>query len=210
MRSPLRLAVAAAFGLAALPAGATTVAALSLEQMTDASDLVVRGVVESTWVDLDEHGHVWTRALVRVEETIKGDAAVDDYVTVEAAGGTIDGVTAAVPGSARYSVGEDTFLFLTDKPSHEAYGTVAMAAGKYTVHPDPRDGTPLVIQFAPSPKVAWDARFIPVPPVDQRVTLASMEERVRARVQLGWDGKPIPGMSDERLRSINRLQPQVR
>jgi hypothetical protein len=33
---------------------------------------------------------------------------------------------------------------------------------------------------------------------------------VRARVDLGWDGQPIPGISAERLRTINRIQPGVR
>ena len=54
------------------------------------------------------------------------------------------------------------------------------------------------------------ARFIPVPPVDQRVTLGTLESRVRARIALGWDGKPIPGASNEHLRAINTVQPGVR
>lgn len=206
-----RLALVAALAVAVLsPAAATTLAALSVEQMTDASDLVVRGTVESTWVDEDDHGHVWTRALVRVDSVVKGAADPGDYVTVESAGGTYGGLTAIVPGAARYSVGEDTLLFLTDKPVHDAYGTVAMGLGKYTVRPDPRDGTPILVQFTIPQDKAYDARFIPFPAVAERVPLSAMEAQIRARVELGWDGKPIPGISADRLRAINKLQPGVR
>jgi hypothetical protein len=46
--------------------------------------------------------------------------------------------------------------------------------------------------------------------VEKQVTLQTLENSIRARVDLGWDGKPIPGISAERLRTINRLQPGVR
>ena len=192
------------------PSYATTVAPLTVEQVTDASDLIIRGEVEDMWVDPDASGHLYTRVLVRVTNVLKGSVAVDDYVTVESAGGTLDGQTMIVDGTPRYSVGEDALLFLTDKPSRGVYGTVGLNLGKYTVRPDPRNGTPLVVQFVVKPEQTYDARFIPVPPVDQRVTLGTLESRVRARVTVGWDGKPIPGISNERLRAINTVQPGVR
>jgi hypothetical protein len=206
-----RLALVAALSVAIVaPAHATTVAPLTLDQMTDASDLVVRGTVDSTWVDEDEKGFIWTRALVRIDETMKGAADVGDYVTVESAGGTFGDRFADVSGAARYSVGEEAVLFLSDKPAKSVYGTVGMSLGKYTIRPAPLDGTPLVVRFAPSYSKPYDARFIPVPPADKRVTLDTMERLVRARVDLGWDGQPIPGISAERLRTINRIQPGVR
>lgn len=211
-----RLALVAALAVATLsavrvaPASATTVAPLTLDQMTDAADLVVRGTVESVWVDEDEKGFAWTRALVHVEQGLKGNADPGDYVTVETAGGTVGNKVTLVSGAARYSVGEETVLFLSDKPSKGVYGTVGMGVGKFTVRPSPVDGTPLVVRFMLSQDRAYDARFIPMPPADQQVTLASVESSVRARATLGWDGKSIPGISDAQLRTINRLQPGVR
>lgn len=211
MRLLHRLAIAAALAVATVaPAHATTVAALSVEQMVDASDLVVRGKVESVWVEEDAKGHLWTRASIRVLESMKGNADEGDYLTVEAAGGVLGNDAMIVSGSARYSVDEETLLFLTDKPSRGVYGTVAMGLGKFTVRPDPRNGTPILVQFMLRQDRVYDARFLPAPPVDERVSLDAMESRIRARVDLGWDGKPIPGASPERLRSINKLQPGVR
>jgi hypothetical protein len=211
MRLLHRLAIVATLAFASVaPASATTLAPLTVEQKVDASDLVVRGTVESVWAEEDDHGHIFTRALVRVTQVMKGAADVDDYITVEAAGGVLENAQMLVPGSARYSVGEDTVLFLTDKPSRGVYGTGAMGLGKYTVRPDPLTGAPLLVQFMIPQDKAYDARFIPVPPVDQRVTLGAIEARVLARAELGWDGQPIPGISNERLRTINKLQPGVR
>lgn len=211
MRLLHRLAVAVALAAASVaPAHATTVASLSLEQMVDASDLVIRGSVESVWVEQDVKGRLWTRASVRVLESLKGHADADDYVTVEAAGGTLGDLQMIVAGSARYSVGEEALLFLTDKPKRELYGTVSMGLGKFTVRPDPRNGEPIVVQFLLSQDKPYDARFIPFPPAEQRVSLDAMEARIVARVEHGWDGQPVPGLSAERLRSINKLQPGVK
>lgn len=208
MKSLLRLG-AVAFGFAvALPASATTLAPLTVDQMTDASDAIVRGTVTTTWTMIDDQGHVWTRANVRVDEVLKGDPA--STITVEAAGGVLNGVVYEVPLAARYDEGEDVFLFLTEKPARGVYGTVAMYGGKYSVRINPQDGEEMVVLFTLPYSKDYDARFIPHPPVDQRLGLATLEAQVRARVELGWDGKPIPGISNERLRSINRLQPGVK
>ncbi len=211
MRSLARLVIVAALAVATVaPASATTVAPLTLDQMTDASDLVVRGTVESIWVEEDARGYAWTRAEVRIDAAFKGDADVGDYVTVESAGGTVGTRTTLVSGAARYSVGEETVLFLSDKPTKGVYGTVGMGVGKFTVRPHPLDGTPIVMRFVLSQDKAYDARFLPLPPAAQQVTLQAMENSVRTRATLGWDGQPIPGISNDRLRTINRLQPGVR
>jgi hypothetical protein len=193
------------------PAFATTIAPLTVEQVTDAADLVVRGTVEQVWTDLDEHGHVFTYADVRVTRVVKGEADVDDYVTVETPGGVLpDGRIALAPSAARYDEGEDVFLFLAEKRFGTAWGTVGMTLGKYTVRQNPDDGSDMVVRFTRPWDEKYDHRFIPHPPKDQRVSVDSMETRVRARVEAGWDGKPIPGVSPDHLRQINKLQPGVK
>ena len=39
----------------------------------------------------------------------------------------------------------------------------------------------------------FDARFVPAPPKEERVSLSSFAAAVQARVELGWDGQGIPG-----------------
>lgn len=208
MKAFLRL-TAVAFGLAvATPAPATTLAPLTTDQMTDASDTIIRGTVVSTWTMLDDQGHVWTRANVRVDEALKGAPAAT--VTVESPGGVLNGVVYEVPLAARYDEGEEVFLFLTEKASRGVYGTVAMYGGKYTVRVNPQGGAEMVVLFTLPYTKDFDARFIPHPPVGERLGLATLEAQVRARVDLGWDGQPIPGLSNDRLRQINRLQPGVK
>ncbi|MFT5685152.1 MAG: hypothetical protein ACI8RZ_006101, partial [Myxococcota bacterium] len=53
-------------------------------------------------------------------------------------------------------------------------------------------------------------RFIPLPPEDERVNTIDFEEHILTRVQTGWDGQPIPGVSAEKLSRINHIQNGVR
>jgi hypothetical protein len=192
------------------PAHATTLAPLTVEQLTDASDLIVRGTVLEVHADLDENGYVFTYATVRVTESVKGYAAVGDVLTVESPGGVYEGGVANTELAARYSVEEDVVLFVTEKRHGTAFGTVGLYLGKYTVKQDPSTGRPMVLQFTVPYTRSYDARFLPNPPVAERVTLEALRGQVHARLALGWDGKPIPGVSADKLRSINKLQPGVR
>lgn len=209
MRALTGLALALGL-LMAEPAAATTIAPLSVEQITDASDLVVRGTVAELRVEMDEHGHVVTYADIEVAEGLKGLVAQGDFLTIEAPGGVLDGAATNVDGAPRFSEGEDVVLFLASKRFGTAWGCVGLFQGKYTVKQDPSTGRDMVVQFAVPYTRTYDARFVPNPPKGERVMLDDLEARVRARVELGWDGKAIPGVSAERLREINRLQPGVR
>jgi hypothetical protein len=196
---------------ASAPAGATTLARLSHEQVVDASDAIVEGTVSRVWSTTDARGRVWTRAYVRVDRSLKGGEAVGNVVMVEAAGGTAaTGEFTSVGLTARYSEGERVLLYLCEKRFGTVYGTVGMLMGKYTIKQNPADGSDMVVRFTVPVTEAYDARFIPNPPVSERVSLASMEAKVAARVKEGWDGEPIPGISHERLLEINNVQPGVK
>jgi hypothetical protein len=217
MRVLSRLVLAAALAVGAGVAGvqfpeaqATTLAPLSVEQMTDAADLIVRGTVLDVHTDLDDSGYVFTYATVRVDESIKGYAAAGDVLTVESPGGVYDGAVANTESAARYSRDEEVFLFVTEKRHGTAFGTVGLYLGKYTVKQNPLDGTPMVVRFTVPYTQTFDARFVPNPPAAERVSVDALRARVAARIEAGWDGAPIPGVSAERLRKINKLQPGVR
>ena len=210
------IAAVGVVALAAVPhaARATTLAPLTHDQMVDAADLVVEGTVQKMWTFQDDKGRTWTRAEVLVERELKDAAAatsVGGTITVEAAGGeSPDGTVTTVALTPRYSVGERALLYLCERRFGTMYGTVGMMMGKFTIRQNPADGSDMVVRFAvPYPKT-YDARFIPNPPVSERVSLVSMEAAIERRVAEGWDGQPIPGAAPEHLRLINKLQPGVK
>lgn len=189
------------------PAQATTLAPLTTNQMTDASDLVVRGTITDVWTT-NVNGKIWTHADLQVERVYKG-AAVGQHITLESLGGQYDGMIAEVALAARYSIGEEVFAFLVAHPARETYGTVGMYAGKYTIRVNPADASEMVVRYTLPYRDAYDARFIPNPSADEREALSGLESAVTTRVSQGWDGKPIPGIASDHLRQINRLQAGV-
>lgn len=190
------------------PASATTLYKMSTDQMTDASDVIVQGTVSRVWTEVVDR-YVYTRAELVVEKVYKGDVSTET-ITLESLGGTWQGRTYDLDGAARYDEGERVFAFLAENERHGAFTPVAMTLGKYTIRQNPSDGSDMVVQFSLPYTQDFDARFVPAPPKADRVSLSTMVSTVQSRVELGWDGQPIPGVSMEHLRSVNRLQNGVR
>ncbi len=184
----------------AAPARATSTVELTTEQLVDAADIIVHGTVAEVWSELEDDGLIQTRAQVEVGEVLKGDPGAATLV-VEQPGGSYAGRTMVVPGTARFSPGEEVVLFLQE--SHGDIGLVGLRQGKFTVRLDPSTREPVVVRFAPPADRPYDHRFVPLPPPDRRVSLDELEARVRDRVAAGWDGQPIPGISIERLERVN-------
>lgn len=121
--------------LASLPARATTLVRLSLEQLSLASSLVARGRV------VDQHSQ-WTPGQrrivtithVAVRRTLKGRAA--GRLTIEQPGGSVDGVRSRVAGTVSFEPGAEYILFLEPAPSNPAHFlVVGMAQGAFPVVP---------------------------------------------------------------------------
>lgn len=129
---PRRL-IAAVLLLAPLSAVATVVMALTMEELTSRSPLVVRGTVHRVDVQWSEGRHrIWTYAEVVVSETLKG--APRTTVLVKQPGGIIGDVGEHVSGAARFAPGEEVVLFLepaVDEPG--AFVPFSMAASKVTL-----------------------------------------------------------------------------
>jgi hypothetical protein len=192
------------------PAAATTLAPLTQVQLVDAADLIVRGKVLSVWTMTNPAHHIVTRALVQVSRSYKGGTAEGTVLTVDSPGGEYAGILSDVDAAARYSVDEDVLLFLNPVYSGEVYSTVGMFLGKYTIRQNPADGSEMPVRFSVPYTRSYDARFIPHPPVAERIRLTDFEAQIQSRLDQGWDGQPIPGASSEHLRVINRLQPGVK
>ncbi len=120
-----------AVGLLAAPgsASATLVRELSVQQMTEASDVVARGTVVSqraVW----SGKHIVTLSKVAVSECWAGSC--EETVTVAQLGGEIDGVGMLVSGVARLAVGDELVVFLRKRGSGRM-APVGMAQGAFRV-----------------------------------------------------------------------------
>ena len=188
-------------------AQATTMTPLTIEQMTDASDLVVRAEVTQVWVEEDERGNLRTRAQLEVGRVLKGKSSVD-AVLVDQVGGVLHNQFSPVPFAARFSPGEQGIFFL----EHTSTGRttlVGWSQGKYTLRTQPETGAEMVVRYTVSQDRPYDHRFIPHPPAHQQVLAQDLVDRIHARVDTGWDGRPIPGVDSAKLGRINKLQPGV-
>lgn len=179
-------------------ARATSLVALSVEQITDASDYIVRGVVTAVRPEVDAHGRVWTRVDLEVQRVLKGPQDLQT-LTLDVKGGVLPSKATLVDGVPRFDELEEVLVFAEVLESGLVVPT-GFSQGKYTIRIDPDTGREMLVRFNPRLDQPYDHRFIPDPPRAQRVFLSDMDARVLDRVSRGWDGHPIPGKSPERLR----------
>ena len=193
---PLMLLV----GLLGGNANATSLTELSVDQMTDASDIVVRGVVTQVFTELDERGNIWTRAQVEVSDVLKGDDT--QAVIVDQLGGVYGNQRSIISFATRFSVGEEAYFFI-EQLGNGRNSVVGWFQGKFTVRVDPNSGREMVVRYNVTQDRVYDHRFIPHPQLENRVFANDLADHVMNRVIDGWDGQPIPGTSMERLMRIN-------
>ena len=101
--------------LVALPAWATLVPTMSVEEMIDESAIVVHGKVWRTWTAWDnERQFIWTHHEILVADTLKG--ATDGKVVISEPGGTVGEQSMSIAGAPRYRVGEEVILLAYRTP----------------------------------------------------------------------------------------------
>jgi len=189
---------------AAPEARATTFANLTIEQTTDAATWIVEGKVTRVWTELDEDNDVWTRAEVDLDVVHKGPGNPDTLI-VDSMGGVHGDVWTAMPGRAVFSEGEQVFLFLDVINFGRRLAPVAKFKGKYTVRRAAHDTQRYAMTYHPPSRMnfEYDHRFMPHPEPEYRLYVGELRRQVKERLDEGWDGKPIPGISMERLAEIN-------
>lgn len=121
---------------------ATTLARLSLDQLSAGSAAVVRVRcvrVESRW----ENGSIWTAATVDVVETLKGSLPAE--IDVRTPGGRVGHLVATVDGAPRFIPGSEAFVFLAPLPSG-GFTVAGWAEGTFRISRDERTGRETVTQ----------------------------------------------------------------
>ncbi len=143
-RTPLFASLRTRFSIACMlvaasPALATVVTTEAIEQLAKQAPIVVRATVKtsaSQWTANKQL--IVTRTELHVDEILKGK--VPGTFFVQQPGGTVDGVTAAVSGTAQFSPQESVVLFLEPLPNatdKNTFVVLSMTAGKVQLNAGP-------------------------------------------------------------------------
>jgi hypothetical protein len=119
--------------VAALPALGAVVLQQSIEEMTRASTLVVRGRVGQQQVSWDaDHQRIETFTEIQVSELLKGSGK--KTLVVRQPGGVIGRIGQSAAGAAKFEGGEEVILFLQPAADDPAvYLPLGLSAGKVLV-----------------------------------------------------------------------------
>ncbi len=131
----LALLFTAAMLSRAVPARATVMVEVSLEDMARDADAIARGTITRTGVRMEFEGgrlEPYSSSELRVSEWLAGGAG--DRLVIRERGGEWQGGGHWIDGTPRYRVGEEVIVFLRRDPEQtDRYRTYAMAQGKFVV-----------------------------------------------------------------------------
>jgi hypothetical protein len=129
MRLPLRGTVTAFFVvLLAAPASATISEALSLDDLVGRADHVVLASTVGSRALRDARNRIVTDYTLRVEDVMKGDAAIGSTLTMRSLGGAIGDIGMRIEGEPRLESGRQYVVFLA-RTSSGALRPVGMSQG---------------------------------------------------------------------------------
>jgi hypothetical protein len=117
-----------------LPACATTMVSMSMEQLTQASsDIVQARVVNQVSEWNAAHTQIVTLTTLAVAQTLKGNTP--STVQVRQLGGTVGNLTVSVPGAVAFRPQGEYVLFLEPAGGSD-YHVVGMTQGAYPIYQD--------------------------------------------------------------------------
>jgi hypothetical protein len=121
----------------------TTLARMSVAQMTHAAKSIVRARCLANYTAWDA-GEIWTFTTFEVEENWKGTPR-DKQIAVRLLGGTVGGLTSTVSGVPRFVEGEEVILFL-EPTTRGDFSIVSWMQGTFRVRRDRASGHESVTQ----------------------------------------------------------------
>jgi hypothetical protein len=167
---------------AVLDTDASSLARMSIEQMTRASSLIVRATCVSSatrWQD----GEIWTVTLFSPEDVWKGSAS--GAIEVRLLGGTAGNITSTVEGVPHFRQGEEVVLFL-ESTKYGDFSVVSWIQGTFRIARNERTGQKIVTQDTAAYRTTSDLLIGPAPSGAGVVRMPL--EAFRARVQTAVAG----------------------
>ncbi len=163
-----------------LPASATIMQYLEIEDLTGLSSDVFHGQVISTDTRWNAaRTHIYTSVRVRISESFKGATRRDQTITVTQPGGEKDGLRMDYAGRPEFAVGESVALF-TIRGKNDDFIVVGLKQGKMRV-----DRGEIVRDFSGIMLVERLSGGRNLRPVTPRSTRLTMEE-LRTRIARTW------------------------
>ena len=121
---------------------ASTVRFLPLDQMAVRADQIFTGEVVGVASQMNARRNgIFTFVTIEVGEYLKGGRR--GVLTLRILGGEAEGYRLVVPGSPEFHVGEEVLVF-SDGGAGRIPSVLGMAAGKFTLEPDPVTGERLL------------------------------------------------------------------
>jgi len=119
----------------AAQAGASTVVAMTLEQMSERAESIFLGRVTGTRADWNaERTRIYTYVTLEVDRYLKGGSG-SSVATVRLLGGRVGAYLAMVPGTPQFDMGEDVLLFCAGGGAR-IETVLGMSLGKFTITAD--------------------------------------------------------------------------
>lgn len=135
VRRTVVLAFAALALVTASIAAATTVEKMSLKDLAKKSDAIVLARVEDETARYEANKEIFTYVTLRVLEPVKGPKK-DEVITIRQIGGTVGTIASIVPGTPKFTKGEEVVLFLTKRDGAGYPWVMGLQQGKYNVSAD--------------------------------------------------------------------------
>ena len=118
--------------LPATPAAASTVVAMTLEQMSERADTIFLGRVTGSRADWNaERTRIYTYVTLEVDRYLKGGSE-SRVTTVRLLGGRVGPYLAMVPGTPQFGMGEEVLLFCAGGGARIPT-VLGMSLGKFTI-----------------------------------------------------------------------------
>jgi hypothetical protein len=117
---------------------ATQFVPLSIEALTQKSDLILQGTVLSKTTQRDSTGQIYTKVELAVAEVWKGSVSSNRF-TILQGGGTLGEQTTVITGQAKFEIGEEVVAFLVVTPNGNGV-ILGLSQGKFRVWQDKSTG----------------------------------------------------------------------
>jgi len=167
----------------ALPAAASVLLPLTVEDMAAKAELVLVGQVNQVRYEEEDGSRLYTRVLITPEEMLKGQAK-SPTVEVKFIGGRKGDLVAEMPGAPTFRAGEKVLVFLEPRQDRDGYLTLAMYLGKFEIVRDPQSGRELAVR---GPKASGVSIVVDNHPVEKQDVMVL--DDIRALVRKVGGGK---------------------